>query len=214
MRTLTSQRLPEKMSERREALDELLASSVLAHIGLIVEGRPAVFPTGFAALGDRIVVHGSTGSRWMRALAGQEAAVEVTKLDAVVIARSTFESSMQYRSAMIFGRFEPVAEQEKAAVLDALSDRLIPGRSAEVRASRKKELAATTVLALPITEWSLRISNDWPEDEEEDIAGDAWAGIVAFGPPIARIEAAPDLREGIEVPSSVLRLAAQPERFV
>lgn len=214
MRTLTSQRLPEKMSEHREALDALLDSSVLAHIGLLVAGRPAVFPTAFAVLDDRIVIHGSTGSRWMRALAGGEAAVEVTKLDAVVIARSTFESSMQYRSAMIFGRFEPVATEEKSALLDALSDRLIPGRSAEVRASSKKELAATAVLALPIAEWSLRISNDWPEDEDEDVAGDAWAGIVAFGPPTTRIEAAPELREGVPVPPSVLRLAAKPERIV
>lgn len=214
VRTLTSQRLPEKMSEDRELLDELLASSALAHIGLLVEGRPAVFPIGFAAIGGRIVIHGSTGSRWMRALEGQEVSVAVTKLDAVVVSRSTFESSMQYRSAMLFGRFEQVGAQEKAPLLDAFSDRLIPGRSAEVRPSRRKELAATAVLAMPVEQWSLRVSCDWPEDDDEDLAGDAWAGIVAFGPPATRIEAAPDLRPGIETPPSVRALAAHPERVV
>lgn len=138
------------MSEDRAALDALLASSVLAHVGLVVDGRAAVFPTGFAVVDGSLVIHGSTGSRWMRALAGQEMSVTVTKLEGVVVARSTFESSMLYRSAMLFGRFEPVPAERKAAVLDALSDRLIPGRSAELRPSTRKELAATTALALPI----------------------------------------------------------------
>ncbi|MCA0347273.1 MAG: pyridoxamine 5'-phosphate oxidase family protein [Actinobacteria bacterium] len=214
MHTLTSQRLPYKMREERELLDELLDASVLAHIGLVVDGRAVVFPTGFAAVDGEIVVHGSTGSRWMRALSGSEATVEVTKLDAVVVARSTFESSMQYRSAMIFGRFEPVSEERKAALLDAYSDRVIPGRSAELRPPHKKEIAATMALAMPIEQWSLRVSEDWPDDDEADIAGDAWAGIVSFGPPPARIEPAPDLRAGIPVPPSVLELAAHPERVV
>lgn len=207
MHPLTSQRLPEKMTEDRAQLDELFASCVLAHIGLTIGGAPAVFPTAFAALDGRIVIHGSTGSRWMRALASQEVAVEVTKLDGIVVARSTFESSVRYRSAMVFGRFEPVPAEEKSRLLDALSDRLIPARSAEVRTSSKKELAATTVLAMPIEQWSLRVSAGWPDDEEEDVAGDSWAGVVAFGPPPTEILPAPDLRGGIAVPESVLELA-------
>lgn len=211
---LTSQRLPELMSEDREALDELLAATVLAHVGMIVGGRAVVFPTGFAALDGEIVIHGSTGSRWMRSLAGAEATVEVTKLDAVVVARSTYESSMQYRSAMIFGRFEPVDPERKEALLNAYSDRVIPGRSGELRRPNKRELAATMALSLPIEQWSLRVSHNWPADSEEDIAGDAWAGVVAFGSPPTRVLAAPDLREGISVPESVLELAAHPERVV
>lgn len=203
---MTSQRLPEKMSEDRAKLDELFASSVLAHIGLVVDGRPAVFPTAFAAIDGRIVIHGSTGSRWMRALAGQQVAVEVTKVDGIVVARSTFESSVHYRSAMVFGRFEEVPIDEKARLLDALSDRLIPGRSGEVRASKKKELAATAILAMPIESWSLRVSDDWPEDEADDISGDSWAGVVSFGPPTATVLPAPDLRAGIGVPASVQEL--------
>lgn len=207
---LTSQRMPEKMSEARAALDELFASSVLAHIALIVDDRPVVFPTAFAVIDNQLVIHGSTGSRWMRAIEGQDVTVEVTKIDAIVVARSTFESSVNYRSAMVFGRFVAVPGEEKSALLDALSDRLIPRRSSEVRASLKKELAATAILAMPIDEWSLRVSEGWAEDGDEDIAGDSWGGVVNFGPPSATIVAAPDLRAGIPVPASVRELAGAP----
>lgn len=213
MNELRAQRMPEKMCEDRQALDALLDSSVLAHIGLIVNGRAAVFPTAYAVHEGRLVIHGSTGSRWMRALSGQRAVVAVTKLDAMVIARSTFESSIQYRSAMVFGCFEQLSGEEKRVAIDALADRLIPARSSEVRASTKKELAATAVLAMPITEWSLRVSEDWPDDDEHDLAGDAWAGVVRFGAPSAEILPAPDLRADIPVPCSVQQLAADPGRF-
>lgn len=213
-RSLTSQRLPEKMRKNRQALDELLNSTVLAHVGVMLDGAPVVFPTGFALIDDHLVIHGSTGSRWMRAIVGQECAVTITKLDAIVVARSTFESSMQYRSAMIFGRFVQVEPDRKGELVKALSDRFIPGRSAEVRPSTKRELAATMVLALPIDSWSLRVSEDWPDDNESDRAGDAWAGIVAVDAPRTRIEPAPDLRSGIPVPASVRNLADHPECFV
>lgn len=211
---LSSQRIPENMSQDRRAFDVLLESSIVAHIGFYAWQRPQVFPTAFAVLDDSIVIHGSTGSRWMRALVDQPATVEVTKVDAIVVARSTFESSVRYRSAMIFGSFAQVHGDRKAALLEAVSDRLIPGRTQEVRPSTKRELAATAVLSMPIDQWSLRVSDGWPEDEDDDIAAQAWAGVVAFGAPTARIEAAPDLRDGITVPKSVRELAAHPERFV
>jgi len=211
---LTSQRIPEKMSRDRDALDALFAASMLAHIGLMMHDRPVVFPTAFAVVDDRIVIHGSTGSVWMRALTSQDTTVEVTKVDAIVVARSTFESSVQYRSAMVFGRFEQVQADEKSRLLDAVSDRLIPGRSAEVRPSTKKELAATAVLAMPISHWSLRVSEDWPEDGEADIAGQSWAGIVAFDAPSARAIPAPDLRAGIAVPESVRVLTQTAGSFI
>lgn len=210
---LVSQRLPEKMCTDRAALDELLDTTVLAHIGLVVDEHAAVFPTGFVRIGDQVAIHGSTGSRWMRALASHDAVVTVTRIDGVVVARSTFESSMHYRSAMIFGRFEPVPVERTAAVLDAYADRVIPGRSHEVRRSTRKELAATAVLAMEIEHWSLRISHRWPDDEPEDVAAEAWAGVVRWGPPVVTVEAAPDLRAGIPVPRSVCELAAHPERI-
>lgn len=219
MPALVSQRMPELMSRDRETLDALLASSVLAHIGVAVaeaDGttRATVFPTAFAVIDGSLVVHGSTGSRWMRSLLDQEVSVTVTRLEGVVVARSTFESSMRYRSAMIFGRFSQVDDARKADVLAALSDRFIPGRSAEVRPSSKKELAATLLLELPIETWALRVSDGWAEDGPEDCAGDAWSGHVRFGAPATEIVAAPDTRPGIPIPASVRELAAHPERLV
>lgn len=212
MTQLFSQRLPEKMRTEREALDALLDATVLAHIGLVIDRQAAVFPTGFVRVDDALVIHGSTGSRWLRALLGQEVAVTVTKLDGVAVARSTFETSMHYRSAMVFGRFEPVAAEDQQALLDRYADRILPGRTGEVRAPTRKELAATTVLAMPIEQWSLRVSAGWPDDGPEDIAGDAWAGVVHLGAPSTTVDAAPDLRAGIEIPDSVRRLAAHPGR--
>lgn len=204
MRT-TITRLPEKAIADRAALDALLDAEYLGHVGLVRDGAPVVIPTAVARDGDRLLVHGSTGSGWMRSLAsGAPACVTVTALDAVVVARSVFESSFHYRSAVLFGAFARVPADELDAALTLFAERLIPGRTAEVRASSRRELAATLVLAMPIVEWSLKVSDGWPEDEEADVAGDTWAGVVPLTPrrgvePLP----APDLRPGIEVPPSV-----------
>jgi hypothetical protein len=142
----------------------------------------------------------------MRALAsGTPAAVAVTGLDGIVVARSGFESSFRYRSAVVFGVFEQVPDDDKVGYLERLTEAFIPGRTAELRASTRKELAATLPLRLPIgvDNWSLKVSDGWPEDPDEDIAGQAWAGVVpmsvSYGAPLP----APDLRPGIPVPASV-----------
>ena len=128
--------------------------------------------------GDRVLCHGSTGSRWMRRLAsGVPTALAVTSYDGLVVARSAFESSIHYRSAVLFGSCTPVTD-DKEHVLDLITDHLLPGRVAEVRRPSKAELAATLVLSLPIEDWSLRISDGWPEDGPDDVAGPAWAGVV------------------------------------
>src|SRR3954468_22577672 len=137
-------RLCEKQDTSRDRLDELLDSTPLATIALVRDGHPVVFPTGFARLGDEFVIHGSTGSPWLRSLAsGAPAAVSVTALDGVVVARSGFESSFRYRSAVIFGAFERVPESDKVHYLDRLTEAFIPGRTTELRASTRKELSAT-----------------------------------------------------------------------
>ena len=205
-------RISEKQTTSRDALDDLLASTPLATIALMRDNHPVVFPTGFASAGDEFVIHGSTGSPWMRALAaGAAAAVSVTALDGVVVARSSFESSFRYRSAALFGVFERVPDAEKIGYLDALTDKFVPGRVAELRSSTRRELAATLVLRLPIgaDNWSLKVSAGWPEDPDADVAGDAWAGVVPMSVTYGNPEPAPDLRSGIPVPDSVSNIAGR-----
>jgi nitroimidazol reductase NimA-like FMN-containing flavoprotein (pyridoxamine 5'-phosphate oxidase superfamily) len=208
-------RLPEKASTDRTDLDALLDSARVGHFAVVADdGTPAVIPTMVVRDGDRILAHGSTGSRWMRRLAGgAPTALGVTAYDGVVVARSAFESSIRYRSAVVFGRCTPVTE-DKERFLDLVTEALIPGRRAEIRRPTKSELAATLVLALPLEDWTLKISVGWPEDEDDDVAGAAWAGVVpvreVYGDPLA----APDLRAGIPVPPSVRRLSGGPAPIV
>ncbi|GAB7069009.1 pyridoxamine 5'-phosphate oxidase family protein [Mycobacterium hodleri] len=203
-------RLTEKQDESRSALDALLDATPLATVALVRDGHPVIFPTGFARVGTDLVIHGSTGSPWLRALStGVPAAVSVTTLDGVVVARSGFESSFQYRSAALFGVFEQVSGDDKADLLETLTDAFIPGRVAELRPSTRKEIAATLVLRMPIAEdnWSLKVSAGWPEDPDEDVAGDAWAGVVPMAVTYGEPVAAPDLTAGIPVPASVRAFA-------
>jgi nitroimidazol reductase NimA-like FMN-containing flavoprotein (pyridoxamine 5'-phosphate oxidase superfamily) len=205
-------RLREKGSTDRAALDQLLDSTRIGHFGLADDaGRPVVVPTAIVRDGDRILAHGSTGSHWMgRLAAGAETCLAVTAVDGVVVARSAFESSFHYRSAVLFGRCEKVSGAAKTAAMDAITDALLPGRTVEIRRPNRREVSATLVLSLPIEEWSLKVSDGWPEDPDDDVAGPAWAGVVpmttSYGPP----QPAPDLRAGIDAPESVLRLDGQP----
>jgi nitroimidazol reductase NimA-like FMN-containing flavoprotein (pyridoxamine 5'-phosphate oxidase superfamily) len=201
-------RLAEKQRTSRRHLDELLDSTPLATVALVRDGHPVALPIGFVRIDDEVVIHGSTGSPWLSALAGgASAAVSVTILDGVVVARSGFESSFHYRSAVLFGTFETVTD-DKVRYLEILTDTFIPGRVAELRASTRKELAATVVLRLPIgpDNWSLKISDGWPEDPESDVAAGDWAGVVpittSYGTPMR----APDCDESIPVAASVRAL--------
>jgi uncharacterized protein len=204
-------RLREKGSTDRAELDALLDGARVGHFALAGEpdgdGTPVVLPTAVTRDGDRVLAHGSTGSRWMRRLAaGAPTCLAVTALDGLVVARSAFESSLHYRSAVLFGRCAVVPDDDKRRALDLVTDALLPGRVVEVRSPTQRELDATLVLALPIREWSLKVSAGWPDDPADDVAGPAWAGVVPMrtvhGAPIA----APDLGPGRELPASVLRL--------
>jgi nitroimidazol reductase NimA-like FMN-containing flavoprotein (pyridoxamine 5'-phosphate oxidase superfamily) len=204
-------RLRKKVRSERAELDALLDASRIGHFAIADTARgPVVIPTAIVRDGDRVLAHGSTGSRWMRQLAaGAPTCLAVTALDGLVIARSAFESSMHYRSAVLFGVCATLAEDEAAHALELITESLLPGRAGEIRASTDRELRATLVLALPIDEWSLKVSDGEPEDPPDDVAGDAWAGLVplvtSFGPPVPAL----DLRPGIDVPPSVHRLRSQ-----
>lgn len=200
-------RLPEMASTDRTDLDALLDTCLVGHVGVAAEGQPVVIPTGIARDGDRVLMHGSTGSQWMRLVAsGSPVALAVTAIGGLVVARSAFESSMHYRSAVIFGACAVLGDDDKRAALDVLTEHLIPGRAAEVREPTAKELAATLVLALPIETWSLKLSDGWPEDPPSDIEGPAWAGVVPMRTTFEAARAAPDLRDGIPLPASVVGL--------
>jgi uncharacterized protein len=203
----TPTRLREKASTDRPVLDALLDAATVGHVALVVDGHPVNLPTLVVRDGDRVLIHGSTGSPWLRALAGgADSSLAVTVLDGLVVARSAFESSMHYRSAVLFGRWTELTDDDARQALDVVTEALLPGRVAEVRRPVPRELAATLVLAFPIERWSLKVSDDWPDDPADDVAGDAWAGVVprlaGWGPP----RPAPDLRPGIPVPPSVHRL--------
>jgi uncharacterized protein len=206
-------RLKEKGRTDRAALDALLDSVHVGHFGLTdPDGRPVVIPTAVVRDGDRVLAHGSTGSPWIRALAaGAPTCLAVTSFDGLVVARSAFESSMHYRSAVLFGTCGRLDDAAKLRALDLVTEALLPGRVAEIRRPDERELSATLVFGLPIEEWSLKISDGWPDDPPEDVSGDAWAGVVPVATVYAAPVAAPDLRAGIAVPYSVGRLDGTPE---
>jgi uncharacterized protein len=201
-------RLPEKQSQDRAALDALLDAALVAHVAVVDPvsgpGQPYVLPMGFARDGDRLLLHGSAASRLVRALAdGVPTCVTVSIIDGLVLARSQFESSMNYRSAMVLGACAPITGEDKATALSLLTERLMPGRGADARPASAKELAATTILRLPIIEWSLKVSASPPDDEADDLSRPVWAGVLpirhTFGEPVP----APDLAEPYPVPDYV-----------
>lgn len=200
-------RIPELQRLERAELDAVLDAGMVAHLAIVDDGQPLAIPLAYVRDGDRLLLHGSTGSRLLRTLEdGAPTSATVTLVDGLVVARSAFESSMHYRCAMVFGRCRRVDDPDDA--LRRLTDGLLPGRTSEVRVSTRKELAATSVLELPIERWSVKVSDGEPEDPPDDVAGDAWAGVLparrGFGAP----EPASDLRPDIPVPASVLRRAS------
>jgi hypothetical protein len=200
-------RFAELASTDRAALDALLDRAPMAHVGVVTADGPLVVPTLHARDGDHLLLHGSTGSRWMRLIAdGAPVCVTVSELSALVVARSAFESGVRYASATIFGRASVLTGDAHLAGLDVLTDRLLPGRTDEVRRPSARELAATMVLAVPIEHWSLKVADGFSEDGPTDVAGPAWAGVVPLLTVWGEPQSAPDLRPGIEVPGSVRSL--------
>jgi nitroimidazol reductase NimA-like FMN-containing flavoprotein (pyridoxamine 5'-phosphate oxidase superfamily) len=198
-------RLPEKQRAGAGALHAVLDAGLVAHVAVTdADGQPYVVPVAYGRDGDRALFHGSTASRLFRSLAGgAPTCLTVTLLDGLVLARSAFESSMNYRSAMVLGRCTVVEGPAKLEALERISERLMPGRWAEARSPSRKELAATTVLALPLEEYSVKVSDGGPDDAPEDLGLPIWAGVVpmaeAFGDPVP----APGLRAGLPVPPYV-----------
>jgi hypothetical protein len=186
-------RLPEKQVTEVAALHAILDAALVAHVAVPAPDRLAVIPVGVARDGDRLLIHGSSASQAFRALAtGTPTCVTVTLLDGVVVARSQFESSMNYRCAMVFGCFEALAGDEKARSLAVLSAALLPGLTG-AREPSAQELVATTVLAMPLDTWSVKVSAGDPQDNPADLDRQVWAGVVPL-----------EHRWGVPVPASDL----------
>lgn len=203
-------RLPERGSHELARIRAILDEGMICHVGFVADGSPVVIPTGYALFEDRLIVHGSAASRMLRAMApGVDVCVTVTLLDGLVLARSAFHHSMNYRSVMIYGHASILEGEEKRRGLDALVEHIIPGRSASVRPPTDRELRQTLVLALALDEASAKIRTGPPVDDEEDYASDAWAGVIPLR--TTALDAIPDprLSEGIECPSHVTGFSAR-----
>jgi uncharacterized protein len=188
-------------STDRADLYDVLDSGLICHLGVVVDGHPMVIPTGYGRIGDTLYLHGSTGARSLRAGEGEQVCVTVTHLDGIVLARSVFHHSVNYRSAMVYGRAHLVTDaDERLAGLRALTEQLAPGQWDYARQPSRKELAATSVLALSLEEASVKIRRGGPSDDDADYALPIWAGVLplvtAWGPVV------PDqvLPEDVDVP--------------
>jgi hypothetical protein len=173
-------REPQRAVYDREAVNEILDEAFLCHVGFTVDGQPFVIPTSYGRDGDVLYIHGSAASRMLRNLDKDVAVcITVTLLDGLVLARSVFNHSMNYRSVVILGTATLVDDAaEKLAALRALSEHIIPGRWDDSRQPNEKELKATSVLRLPITEFSAKVRVGPPVDDEEDYSFPTWAGVI------------------------------------
>jgi nitroimidazol reductase NimA-like FMN-containing flavoprotein (pyridoxamine 5'-phosphate oxidase superfamily) len=207
-------RRPTRGSFETEAIYAILDEGFVCHIAFAVDGQPYAIPTGYARSGDQIYIHGSTASRMLRTLGdGIDLCLTVTLVDGLVLARSAFHHSMNYRSVVVLGKARTVTDDgEKVEALRCFTDHIVPGRWPELRPVTGNELRATTVLALPIQEASAKVRSGPPIDAEEDYGWPIWAGVVPLH--VRAGEPVPDDRVGPEVPEQVVprRLAKVADR--
>jgi len=182
-------RLPQRGSHERAVVHEILDAALVCHVGFVVDGQPFVIPTLHARVGDRVILHGSSKSRMLGALAcGGDVCLTVTLLDGLVLARSAFHHSVNYRSVVVFGHARAVeSDAEKTAALRAFTERVHPGRWDLVREPNAAELKATLVLALPLEEAVAKVRTGPPLDDDEDLSWPVWAGVV----PLATVAGEP-----------------------
>jgi nitroimidazol reductase NimA-like FMN-containing flavoprotein (pyridoxamine 5'-phosphate oxidase superfamily) len=207
-------RLAKRGNYERATVHAILDEGFVCHVGFVHEGQPFVIPTAYARVGDVLYLHGARASRMLKALgAGGEVCVTVTLVDGLVLARSAFHHSINYRSVVVFGRAREVSDEtEKRAAMHAFTEHVAPGRWAEVREPNESELGATTVVALPLAEASAKVRVGPPIDDEEDYARAVWAGVLPLK--IVAGEPVPDPRlpADIEPPAHVRNYERQRER--
>jgi nitroimidazol reductase NimA-like FMN-containing flavoprotein (pyridoxamine 5'-phosphate oxidase superfamily) len=207
-------RSPRRGVYDRAQIDAILDEALVCHVGFVHDGQPFVIPTLHARVGDEVYIHLSTASRMQRTLAGGvPCCLTVTLLDGVVLARSAFLHSANYRSVVVVGQARRVpAGEERLRAVEAFSEQLLPGRWPDLRPPTPQELKATQVLALPLDEASAKIRTGPPMDEDDDLDRDVWAGVIplrlAAAPPVAD----PRLRDDIPLPEAVARWRPEDRR--
>lgn len=205
----TLRRLPARGHFDRATVNAILDEALVCHVGFVSEGQPFVIPTIHARAGDHVFVHGSAASRMLKTLqGGVPVCLTATLLDGLVLARSAFHHSMNYRSVVVLGDAQPVTdEREKWDALHAIVEHVAPGRWSEVREPSAKELAATLVLRLPIEEASAKVRSGPPLDDDEDYARECWAGVLPLRLTPGRPEPDPRMPAGRPLPPSVMGFA-------
>lgn len=198
-------RIPEKGQYDRDTVHRIIDDSKFAHVAFVDEGQPFCVPMLCARAGDEVMVHGSTASRTMRLLAsGAPACVTVTNMHGLVLARSVFEHSANYESVIALGRFHPIDEDRKMSALEALTEKLVPGRWSEARHPNAQELKATLIVAMSLEEAGAKVSAGPPDDDgTPDAELDIWAGVIPMTTSFGDPDPSPGLRPGIPVPRSV-----------
>ena len=193
-------RLPKRAEYERAAVYKILDEGFICHVGFVIEGQPFVIPTGYARAGDGLYIHGSQASRMLRTLRdGVDVCVTVTLVDGLVMARSAFHHSINYRSVVVFGRALLVDDaEEKMEALRLFTEHVVPGRWAEVRWPNESEMKATMVLRLPLVEASAKVRTGPPVDDEEDYELSVWAGVLPLKLETETPVKDPRLPDGIE----------------
>ncbi len=198
-------RVPDRGHYDKKTVFKILDAGKICHASFVVDGQPFVIPTIYGRDGDCLYLHGATSSRLIKELEkGIQMSLAVTHLDGLVIARSAFHHSMNYRSVVVFGTAKLVADDKKLEALKIISDQLVPGRWEESRQPNSKELKATSVLKIIIDQASAKIRTGGPKDDKDDYELDIWAGVVPMSMTYQPLIPDDKLKENIEIPNSIL----------
>jgi len=196
-------RNPIRADYDRDAVNEIIDATPLCHVSYIIDGRPYVTPTLQWREGGAIYWHGSSASRFLRQIVGKEVCMAITHFDGLVLARSAFHHSINYRSVMLFGEATKIEDSAKKQLLEKFVEALIPGRWENLRPMTDQEAKATTVFSMPIDEGSAKVRSGPPVDDDEDYGLPIWAGVLPMGQALHAPESDPRNVEGLEVPKHV-----------